>query len=193
MDALTSPVARNVSLLDCTQDSSVTFNASATVPRHWHWHWQGSRLQLTSGQDLLNATFVDLAVLPGQVATPDAVCAVGERKRLLDLIACFQRYGFSQVAGRGGRVSAKAAAAACGFIKLLPYDAVMPRVAPDGEDGLVAVWDRPNGALLVVVDDTHLHIVANAMTPNARYYDQVPFQPDGMRLPAEVLTVLPRR
>ncbi len=189
MDVLTSPTARNAGLLDCTQDPSVTFNAGATLPRHW----RGLRLHWASGQDQPNATFIDLAVLPGQVATPDAVCAVEERKRLLDLIARFQRHGFSQVAGREGRVSAKAAAAACDFIKLLPYDAVMPRIAPDGEGGLVAVWDRPNGALLVVIDDTHLHIVANAMTPNARYYDQLPFQPDSMRLPAEVLTVMPHR
>ena len=188
MDMLTSSAMHNAYPIDCAQDPSVGSNAGAVPRRQWP-----RRQQSTISQASLYWNFTDLAVLPGQVATPDAVRAFEERKHLLDLVARFQRYGFSQVAGRQGYISAKAAVAACGFIKLLPHDAIMPRVVPDGEGGLAAVWDCLDGVLLVVIDDAHLHVVVRATTPEARYHDQLPFQPDGMLLPAEVLAVLPRR
>ncbi len=53
------------------------------------------------------------------------------------------------------------------------------------------LWGNSPGTLIVVVDDTHIHLVANPTTQQASYYDDVPFSAVSFELPAVLRGVLP--
>ncbi|KUZ13778.1 hypothetical protein WI29_24540 [Burkholderia ubonensis] len=131
----------------------------------------------------------DVAVMPGSLATPAVVECTKRKEALLALVQQFADQGFSYTPERDGRISHDTAAAARAlFHILLPgYDA--PKISPDGEGGLIAVWDQADQKTLLVIDNWRLHLVTNATTPGARYFDDLPF--DGERVPDPVAELLP--
>jgi hypothetical protein len=147
---------------------------------------------------------LDIGTRDGVVVTPDlvadATASVGnatplslerarERNRLISLIGQLTRDGYSCVRERPSAVSEDSANAAKALFELLLPAHQVPKIAPDGEGGLIAVWETPEHPTVIVIDNWRLHLVINAATPNARYFDNVPF--DGEHLPNEILESIP--
>lgn len=112
-----------------------------------------------------------------------------EKVLLLALIRQMGQEGFECAYDRHRNLTqdtAKAAGAL--FDALLPIHQT-PRITPDGEGGLLAVWDDEKSPTLLVVDNWRLHLVVGATTPQAVYYDDVPF--DGERVPDIVIQSIP--
>lgn len=78
--------------------------------------------------------------------------------------------------------------AAEAFIEALPRVKKLPKVAPDGEGGVLMAWERRQGRTLVTVADWMLYVVAKAGTPWAFYLDDMTFDEN---IPSDVLTVIP--
>lgn len=113
-----------------------------------------------------------------------------ERAGLISLVNTFAQNGYSCTAGRVSTVTHESARAAkVLFQRLLPAYKT-PKIAPDGEGGLLAVWEDPEHSVVLVVDDWRLHLVVDAATPDARYFDDLDF--DGVRVPDVVASAIPR-
>lgn len=80
---------------------------------------------------------------------------------------------------------------AIGFIYQLPPDRAFPKVAPDGEGGIMLVWDSRLQKELITVDRTTLLLVDNPGQPNSHHFRPLRF--DGERIPPIILEHLPRR
>jgi hypothetical protein len=133
----------------------------------------------------------DLAVLPGQAATVDAIGREKERDALVDLVRQFAAQGLSWTAGTTVAVSPDTAIAARAFFNALPITKSLPRISPDEDGGLTMVWEGRGDPLLAVLDGWRIHLVDAAATPRARYFDDLPF--DGEQIPRVVLDALPTR
>ncbi|MEX3954165.1 hypothetical protein AB4Y40_41665 [Paraburkholderia sp. EG287B] len=112
-----------------------------------------------------------------------------ERDRLISLIGQMNSDGYSCTCDRSSKISNESAAAARALFEILLPSHEVPKVAPDGEGGLIAVWDDPGNSTVLVVDNWTLHLVVNATTPEARYFDDVHF--DGERLPDALIGSIP--
>jgi hypothetical protein len=133
----------------------------------------------------VTANFTDVAVLPGQYLS----AAVVAREKMRDLlITSVHRFAAESVDAY--RVSAETAEASVGFIKALGGTMQLPKIAPDGEGGLMAVWDDGDAPIALVVDNWNMHLVTGATTPRAQYFDSLPF--DGTRLPEELVVSIPK-
>jgi hypothetical protein len=78
-----------------------------------------------------------------------------------------------------------------GFIYQLPPDRAFPKVAPDGEGGIMLIWDNPPQKELITVDRTTLLLIDNPGQPNSYHFRPRRF--DGERIPPIILERLPRR
>lgn len=121
------------------------------------------------------------SALPGQAIT-DAVVEQQERRRtLLGVMARF---------ANEGEISKPTLQAAIAFLDGLPNSSALPKVASDGEGGVLMAWAVPGQArTLVTIADGMVHAVARAGTADATYFPDLPF--DGT-VPAEVLQIIPR-
>ena len=118
---------------------------------------------------------LDVAVMPGECATPDVIANDSQRRLLASVIRKFERHA---------TVSSVSHEAAIAFVDALPRTAPLPKVAPDGDGGLFLAWTLESGArTLVTIDGWTIHCVSRAGTEKAKYYDDLAF--DGTR-PAEV-------
>lgn len=87
-----------------------------------------------------------------------------------------------------GEVTSSSASAACKFLDELPVDAPLPKVNAEGDGGVLFAWGSPNtGRNLVIVEDWCFHVVLNAGTNNAVYFENLPF---GGAVPAEVFQAI---
>jgi hypothetical protein len=111
------------------------------------------------------------------------------RDRLISLIGQMQREGYSCVEERTSRISQDSAESAKALFELLLPSHRVPQIAPDGEGGLLAVWEDADSPTVLVIDNWRLHLVVAAATPNAKYFDDVPF--DGERVPDVVAESIP--
>jgi len=145
--------------------------AQAEVLRRWE------EIHLPANTD------IDIAVLPGEAATIEQISRQRERRELISLIRRLLADGFTW-GERATPITPETERAAIALVGLLP--AAMPKVSPDGEGGLLMVWEAPaDNPLLIVVDGCRLHMVTAATTARASYYDDLAF--DGQQLPSEVL------
>ena len=76
------------------------------------------------------------------------------------------------------------------FFHLLPASRALPKISPDGEGGLMMIWECNGNPLLVTVDNRRLHAVTSATTPRAQYHDDVPFD-DVSEIPQVILDAIP--
>lgn len=88
-------------------------------------------------------------------------------------------------------VNETSAASAEKFIKCLPGNAVLPRVAPDGEGDIMFVWEGPNENCIVTVERQTLHLVCKLGTPEVQ---QIPSQQFlGFQIPPTILAHIPTK
>ncbi len=132
-----------------------------------------------------------VAVLPGEAATPEAISSEHERKALIELVRHFAVHGLSWTAGDCAKISLATEATAIRFLDALPAAKAPPKISPDGEGGLMLVWEAPGGPLLVTVDDLRLHTVISATTPNAEYLSDSAF--NSPEIPRRILDAIPAR
>lgn len=130
-----------------------------------------------------------IAVLPGEAITPEVLDRRKEREMLLSLIHSFATEGFSRSFESDGKITSDTAEASKLFFGLLPFDAQTPAILPDGEGGLVVAWERSSNPTILIIDDWHLHVIKNATTPQAEYFENLPF--DGENIPNAVLKAIP--
>ena len=122
-----------------------------------------------------SALVFDIGVMPGERATPDVFANYGQRQLLESVIRKFERHA---------AVSSASQEAAITFIDALPRIAPLPKVAPDGDGGLLLAWTLESGArTLVTIDGWTIHCVSRAGTEMAKYSDDLAF--DGV-IPAEI-------
>jgi hypothetical protein len=131
-----------------------------------------------------SALSTDSSVHAGQLLSDDVM----EREKLLLMI--FKSISrFAAEKDPAYRISPDTAKAAVRFFNALGTRGVLPKIVPDGEDALMAVWDDSDGTLAVILENDRLHMVANAGTTNAQYFDDLPF--DGTELPDQVRKLIP--
>ncbi len=132
-----------------------------------------------------------VAVMPGELATDDVFNHQRERDELIGLASRFAIDGLSWEAGQSVGISAATEHAARQFLNVLPSGKALPKISPDGEEGLLMVWERNGDPLLITVDDLRLHAVVGATTPHAEYFANIPF--DEPEIPQHILDAIPTR
>ncbi|CAN7779864.1 hypothetical protein LJR084_008129 [Variovorax sp. LjRoot84] len=129
----------------------------------------------------------DIAVSPGEPATMEILDNQSQRARLARLVEQMYLDGSAQNAespyiSRTSRLAAKL------LIDALPRDTTLPKLAPDGEGGIILAWATEQRKMFVTVDDARLHCVDNAGSPDAVYFDDLAF--DGYLMPQPILDAL---
>ncbi len=112
------------------------------------------------------------------------------RQALIRLVRRFADVGLSWAAGQSAKITVITQLTAQRFLLALPAGKALPKISPDGEGGLVMVWEGATGPLLLTIDDFHLHAVIGATTRQAEYIDDVPFGP-GRNIPQRILDSIP--
>ncbi len=131
--------------------------------------------QATPGGAPARATTARPSPHGGTGLTPDAVA------QLHDLLDRFERDGIAWDGGEPIRITPETKLAARALFQGLPPSVRAPRIAPDGEGALLAVWDATegdadaSGGVLLTVEGWCLHLVVGAGTDSARHVDAVPF------------------
>lgn len=79
------------------------------------------------------------------------------------------------------------------FVRVLPANKELPKICPDGEGGLMLVWQAPDNddhTFMLTVHGMTLHGVTCAGTPNAECIDDIPFEPN-QGIPQRILDCIP--
>ncbi len=114
-----------------------------------------------------HAPIFDIGVMPGERATPDALANYRQRELLASVVQKFEKHAV---------VSSVSHEAAITFFDALPRSAPLPKVAPDGDGGLLLAWTLKSGArTLVTIDGWTLHCVSRTGTEMAEYSDDLAF------------------
>ncbi|WP_174874896.1 hypothetical protein [Vogesella oryzae] len=174
--------------------SSNCLMGNQVVELKWQWKENKSNSYQIGKRERITLTeqsLPDVAVMPGKAANRDAFLRHKEKELLLGLIQRFEKEGFTRTVGNEGKITVDTAKSAMAFLKVLPEGTVIPKIAPDGEGGLVVAWEGPQTVTILVVDDWRLHLVRNAKTKDAEYFDDILF--DGEKVPDPVLMAIPTR
>jgi hypothetical protein len=92
--------------------------------------------------------------------------------------------------GSASTVNNLSAQSAEKFLNCLPGNAVLPRVAPDGEGDVMFVWDGPQSCV-VTVEKRALHLACRLGTPQMMQLDARRFL--GVQIPAAILEHIPSK
>lgn len=130
----------------------------------------------------------DLAVAVGEPATIDVLENEYARQRLVEVLNLFRSQGFSMNADQSVAISEVSRCRSVAFLSALPRKTMLPRVAPDGEQGVVMIWDKNDRQLLLTLDEQSMHCVQNAGTLHAIYHDDLHY--DGVNMPQQVVDAL---
>ncbi|MDR6482870.1 hypothetical protein [Paraburkholderia terricola] len=133
---------------------------------------------------------VDVAVLPGHAVTEEALSSVRNKAQLIELIERFKAEGFAR-GDEDLKITEATAQASSRLFEMLPLAAPLPKIAPDGEGGLTAIWTQTADAVVLVVAGWHVSMVVAAATPRAEYFDDLPF--DGAHLPQALIEAISLR
>ncbi len=114
-----------------------------------------------------------------------------ERMALVDLVHRFARQSLDWAEGESEIISPTTEATAERFLAALPMRKALPRISPDGEGGLMMVWESSADYLLVTIDECLLQVVVAAATPRATYLNDLAF--DEADIPGDVLAAIPDR
>lgn len=93
--------------------------------------------------------------------------------------------------GEPATISNEAAETALRFLKALPSNRELPKVAPDGEGDVLFVWEPPHGNCIVTVQGGLLHMVDRPSTVNSEHIDGQRFA--GYRIPISILHAIPMK
>ncbi len=118
---------------------------------------------------------------------------VAFEKRKARLIAAVNNMKVSAPNWYGGSatVNDNSASSAEKFIRSLPGNALLPRVAPDGEGDIMFVWDGPNENCIVTVERRTLHLVCKLGTPEVQHIPSQRFL--GFQIPPAILAHIPTK
>jgi hypothetical protein len=131
----------------------------------------------------------DIAVHPEDEIAFELISRKNAKLVLLDLIRRFSSDAFVPAQGTAAAITKETAAAAHAMFDMILPAAKVPQISPDGEGGLLAVWDDQETPVMLVVDNWVLHLIVAAATPRAQYFEDLPF--DGERLPPVVHKAIP--
>jgi hypothetical protein len=113
------------------------------------------------------------------------------KARLIDAVNVMKRSA-PNWSGSSTRISDLSAQSAERFLRCLPGDAVLPRVAPDGEGDVMFVWDGQNQQSCVVTVEQHaLHLACQLGTPQEQHIAEQRFL--GVRIPTAILERIPSK
>lgn len=87
-------------------------------------------------------------------------------------------------------VQSESADSATRFLRALPGNSILPRVAPDGEGDVMFVWDSQNGNCIVTVEKRALHLVSKPGTDHAHHVGPQQFL--GITIPNSIAAYIPR-
>jgi hypothetical protein len=88
-----------------------------------------------------------------------------------------------------GTVTRDSQRAAMSFVGALPVDKQLPRVAPDGDGGVLMAWDDLNdGSTVITVSEGMIYPVARAGTANVEYLNDMHFYDV---VPEAALSIIP--
>jgi hypothetical protein len=122
--------------------------------------------------------------------TKDVLSRKANRKALADLVSQIADEGLSWTACKPISISSQTKDGALSLLRGLPLNIKAPKISPDGDGGLMLVWDDRHSPTLLVVDGWKLHLVKAATTPNAEYFDDVHFSEGS--IPSEIVSALPK-
>jgi hypothetical protein len=82
-----------------------------------------------------------LAVVPGEAATREALDREETRQAMIALLRRFADFGLSWYGGELAKITATTEQVSEAFLRALPAGKAFPKVSPDGEGGLMMVWE----------------------------------------------------
>jgi hypothetical protein len=85
-------------------------------------------------------------------------------------------------------ISKRTATTALMFFERLPSPIVLPKLFPDGDGALVALWETSGKKTVVIFDEQFLHLTLNAATPDSEYFTDLEFP--GEQIPSQILDAL---
>jgi hypothetical protein len=127
---------------------------------------------------------------PGAPLTPETMRRQADAAALIHLIGQLVQDGISWSADDAVTISTGTAESALMFFQHLPTTSLLPKISPDGEGGLMAVWEKNGGTTLVIIDNFNIHLATGATTPDAKYFPELVF--DGEQIPDVVLKAITR-
>ncbi|HRW59025.1 MAG TPA: hypothetical protein P5340_00095 [Defluviicoccus sp.] len=173
-------------LEDATAESATLENLrSGYTPLKW-----GSPREDAKKREGLGHIFDDQDASSKQYAGVNVLTLEHERtrRRLIQLIKRFEDEGVSFGCGEEVKCDAGSAEAASAFLRALPPEYGLPKIAPDGEGGVILAWEGAHRELVMSVCDWILYPVINPSS-EAEHLSNVNF--DGERIPDKILSYLP--
>ena len=74
------------------------------------------------------------------------------------------------------RVDKESLYSARNFLLSLPETFPLPKIYPDGDGGIMFVWSTPTKSTIMVIEGIVFHLVKNAGSDQAEYFDGIPLQ-----------------
>jgi hypothetical protein len=126
-----------------------------------------------------------------QTKSPDQVRYEKRKALLIDVIKSMRQEA-PNWSGLATRIDPLSAGSAEAFLRCLPGNAVLPRVAPDGEGDVMFVWDGQNQpACVVTVEQRALHLACELGTPQEQHIGEQRFL--GVCIPPDILNHIPSK
>ncbi len=111
---------------------------------------------------------------------------------MIALVHRFAAYGLSWSNTEPAKITPLTQQVSEAFLSALPAGKAFPKISPDGEGGLMMVWQRAGDPFLLTIDDLRLHGVVAAGTDRAEYIDDLPFDL-AEDIPQRILGCIPAR
>jgi hypothetical protein len=139
--------------------------------------------------------FATSAKTPGTISektkSAEQLAYENRKARLIDAVNIMKRSA-PNWSGASTRINDLSAQSAERFLRCLPGDAVLPRVAPDGEGDVMFVWDSQNQqSCIVTVEQRALHLACQLGTSQEQHIAQQRFL--GVRIPTAILDRIPSK
>jgi hypothetical protein len=129
--------------------------------------------------------------MAAQIRSSDALRYEEKRQAMIALVRRFAEFGLSWRFGEQAKITPATHQVSEAFLRALPAAKAFPKVAPDGEGGLLLVWEGAGRTFLLTIDDLRLHGIVAPGTPVAEYMDDLPFSSEG--IPDAILNAIPNR
>lgn len=112
-----------------------------------------------------------------------------KRWRMLSVLHRFETIGLSFGVGEEVKSDPVSVEASIAFLKALPDQYRLPKIAPDGEGGVTMRWSLDHFDVIVSVDGWSLYTTVAPSSDNPEYLDVFNF--DGSAVPKEILKHIP--
>jgi hypothetical protein len=133
----------------------------------------------------------ETSISPGEAVTQEVIDRYAHREALVKLTRLLATDGISWGDSDPAKISPESAKAAIIFLQRLRVDQALPKISPDGEGGVMLVWEEKGDPVVLEIQDWRMHLVTAAATPRAVYRNHLPF--DGEQIPDEVSKAIPIR